>query len=186
MRQKEATTHDNDISLRLLEGYFSGKSPEQIIETFLFHLKRDHKFNDAQLGALLREAKQEHDTFVPVTLFCDERLAPLEALAKYLHENKHLRFVEIGKLLRRDPRVMWTTYSNAKKKAPGPIVPAPTQYFIPARVIADRRRSVLETLSCELHDKQGLTFAQIARLLNRNDRTIWTAYDRARKKGVAA
>jgi predicted DNA-binding protein (UPF0251 family) len=182
----ETRTDDKDASLRLLQGYLAGKSPEQIIETFFFHLTRDHKLNDAQLSALLREAKQEHDTLVPATLFTDERLAPLEALAKYLHENKQMRFVEIGKLLQRDQRVIWTTYSHAKKKAPGPIVPTPTEYLIPARIIADRRRSVLETLSSELHDKHGLTFAQIARLLNRNDRTIWTVYHRAKKKMVTS
>jgi len=42
--------------------------------------------------------------------------------------------------------------------------------------------SVLEALTVHLRDDKGMTYAQIGRLLNRNDRTIWTAYQRAKKK----
>jgi predicted DNA-binding protein (UPF0251 family) len=184
--KKEATkTAVQDASLRLLQDYFAGKPPEQLIETFFSYLKHDHQLSEAELDALLRHAKAEHETLVPATLFADDKLAPLEAVTKYLHENKRLRFTDIGHLLNRDQRVIWTTYSHAKKKRPEALTPAATEHLIPARLIADRKRSVLETLALHLHDVQHLTFAQIARLLRRDDRTIWTVYNRARKKEAA-
>ncbi|NQU79468.1 sigma-70 region 4 domain-containing protein [Candidatus Woesearchaeota archaeon] len=33
-----------------------------------------------------------------------------------------------------------------------------------------------------LRDRQGMSFHEIAVLLNRDDRTVWTCYHRAKKK----
>ncbi|MBU1111241.1 MAG: sigma-70 region 4 domain-containing protein [Nanoarchaeota archaeon] len=53
---------------------------------------------------------------------------------------------------------------------------------IPTSIFKNRELSVLEALTVHLRDDKGMTYAQIARLLNRDDRTIWTAYNRAMKK----
>ena len=53
---------------------------------------------------------------------------------------------------------------------------------IPTSIFKNRELSALEAITVHLRDKKGLTYAQIARLLNRDDRTIWTAYQRAKKK----
>jgi hypothetical protein len=53
---------------------------------------------------------------------------------------------------------------------------------IPAEIFQDRNVAVLERLSEYLKDKFGLTYHEIAVLLNRDDRTIWTCYNRAKKK----
>ncbi|MBI2005629.1 MAG: hypothetical protein HYS80_02600, partial [Candidatus Aenigmarchaeota archaeon] len=39
-----------------------------------------------------------------------------------------------------------------------------------------------ENIAAYLKDTFGLTYHAIAVLLNRNDRTIWTVYQRAKKK----
>lgn len=52
----------------------------------------------------------------------------------------------------------------------------------PSRIFKDRSISVLEALSEYLKDSRGFTYHEIAVLLNRNDRTIWTCYHRAKKK----
>ncbi|MDD9952762.1 MAG: sigma-70 region 4 domain-containing protein [Candidatus Woesearchaeota archaeon] len=54
---------------------------------------------------------------------------------------------------------------------------------IPSFIFRDRSLAALEAIVVYLKDSQGLTYAQIARLLNRDDRTIWTTYTRAKKKG---
>ncbi|MFH1849613.1 MAG: hypothetical protein ABH879_05490 [archaeon] len=46
----------------------------------------------------------------------------------------------------------------------------------------DRNVSVLEAISEYLKDSLGLCYHEIAVLLNRDDRTIWTCYSRAKKK----
>lgn len=55
---------------------------------------------------------------------------------------------------------------------------------IPSIIFTDRRLSVLEILVEYLKDEKNLNYSEIARLLNRDDRTIWTVYQRAKKKRV--
>lgn len=53
---------------------------------------------------------------------------------------------------------------------------------IPSFIFRDRSLAALEAVVVYLKDSQGLTYSQIAKLLNRDDRTIWTTYQRAKKK----
>jgi len=53
---------------------------------------------------------------------------------------------------------------------------------IPISVLRDRSLKPLEAIVEYLKDIQGLTYHEIAELLNRDDRTIWTVYNRAKKK----
>ena len=58
----------------------------------------------------------------------------------------------------------------------------PRSISFPSSVFKDRSLSVLEALSEYLRDKKDLSYSEIAQLLNRDDRTIWTYYKRAKKK----
>lgn len=49
-------------------------------------------------------------------------------------------------------------------------------------IFRDRMLSVLEVLVEYLKDKKELSYHEIAVLLNRDDRTIWTVYSRVKKK----
>lgn len=53
---------------------------------------------------------------------------------------------------------------------------------IPSSILRDRRLAPLESITEYLKDMQGMSFHEIAVLLNRDDRTIWTCYSRAKKK----
>ena len=53
---------------------------------------------------------------------------------------------------------------------------------IPIYIFQDRTLSVLETIVEYLKEKLKLTYHEIAVLLNRDDRTIWTCYHRAKEK----
>lgn len=64
----------------------------------------------------------------------------------------------------------------AEEQAPPESIP------IPSSIFCDRSLSVLEVLVAYLKDQKHLTFHEIARLLNRDDRTIWTVYTRGKKK----
>lgn len=48
--------------------------------------------------------------------------------------------------------------------------------------IFDDKLGMLESISLYLKDELNLSFNQIARLLKRNYKTIWTSYDKAKKK----
>jgi hypothetical protein len=53
---------------------------------------------------------------------------------------------------------------------------------IPASIFRDRELSVLEAITEYLKDRRNLRYSEIAQLLNRDDRTIWTAYRRSKEK----
>ena len=53
---------------------------------------------------------------------------------------------------------------------------------IPVSIFDDRRLGVLESLVFYLRENLSLKNSEIAKLLNRDDRTIWTVYNRVKKK----
>jgi len=53
-------------------------------------------------------------------------------------------------------------------------------------ILKDRNLSVLENIVSYLKDTLGFRYHQIAVMLNRDDRTIWTVYHRAKKKAVTS
>ena len=121
---------------------------------------------------------------IPVSLFMDRSLSVLEVLVEYLKDDFHYTYHEIGVMTNRDDRTIWTVYHRAQKKRvkkPKPTLQK-SEIFIPLNILLDRSLSVLEVLVEYLKEKLHLTFHEIAVLTNRDDRTIWTVYHRAKKK----
>lgn len=119
---------------------------------------------------------------IPISVFKNEKLGALETIVKYLRENKLLSFKQIGSLTNRNDIALAVSYRNAKKKLEEKFVEEISPYYLPVSILQDRKFSVLENVVSYLKDTFGLTYHKIAILLNRNDRTIWTVYQRARKK----
>ena len=130
---------------------------------------------------LLRiEIKEE--VKVPLSVFKNDYLASLETIVKYLRENLLLSFKQIASLTNRNPISLAVSYRIAKKKMEAKFAEEISPYSIPVSILQDRNLSVLENVASYLKDTFGLTYHKIAVLLNRNDRTIWTVYQRAKKK----
>jgi len=53
---------------------------------------------------------------------------------------------------------------------------------IPSFVFKDRTLSVLEVMVEYLRDNKKMRFHEIALIINRDDRTVWTVYRRAKLK----
>ncbi len=119
---------------------------------------------------------------VPISVFKNEKLGALETIVKYLRENKLLSFKQIGSLTNRNDIALAVSYRNSKKKLEEKFVEEISPYYLPVSILQDRKFSVLENVVSYLKDTFGLTYHKIAILLNRDDRTIWTVYQRARKK----
>ena len=124
------------------------------------------------------------DILIPVTILADRSLSILEVIAEYLREEIGLNYHQIAVLTNRNDRTIWTVYNRAKKKRATVEKPKfkPSNIEIPLKALLDRTVSSLEALVEYMKDEMQFTFHQIAMLTNRNDRTIWTVYDRARKK----
>jgi hypothetical protein len=53
---------------------------------------------------------------------------------------------------------------------------------IPISIVADRTVSILESIVEYLKDELKFNYHEIGELTNRNERTIWTVYNRTTKK----
>ena len=133
---------------------------------------------DQSLRALPKEV------IVPISVFKNDYLSALETIVKYSRENLLLSFKQIASLTNRNHVALAVTYRNAKKKLTKKFVEEISPYSVPVSILKNRNLSVLENIVSYLKDTFNLTYHKIALLLNRNDRTIWTVYQRSKKKNV--
>lgn len=134
------------------------------------------------INKLLRVPVKE-EVKIPISVFKNDYLSSLENIVKYLRENLFLSFRQIASLTNRNEIALAVTYRNARKKLEAKfVVEEISPYSILVSILQDRSLSVLENVVSYLKDNFGLTYHNIAVLLNRDDRTIWTVYQRAKKK----
>jgi len=141
-------------------------------------------FSYNQILKLTRDLLSQvtEDTFlIPISVF-NEELGALGSIVKYLRENCKLRFSKIGALLGRNDVAVGNCYRDSVKKFPVKFKVRKSEFNIPTSIFRDRGLGVLENLVLYVKKNYGLRFKEIAVLLHRDDRTIWTAYDRALKK----
>ncbi len=122
----------------------------------------------------------DKEIFLPSAIFI-KQLSILESVTKYLKEELQLSYHQTGLLLKRNEKNIWHTYSNAKKKHVAALKVSPSKYFIPVSIF-QTELSMLENLVVYAKEHLNLTYHNIALLLERNDRTIWTMYQRAKRK----
>lgn|SRR3989338_1538666 len=159
----------------------SGVELKEFLKTFISHLKYDHKLTSEQIAELFGKRMPRKDS-LPISIFDNNELSCLETIVKYLREEFKLRFNEIALLLNRDDRTIWTTYNNAIKKRKEKLPVKESKFFIPISILTDRKLSVLEAIVSYIKDNFNLRYSEIAILLNRDERNIWTVYNRYRKK----
>ena len=100
-----------------------------------------------------------------------------------MKEELNYRFRDIALLLNRSQKTVWDAYVNSKKKMDSRFsLDKNIKFLIPSFVFKDRSLSFLEALTEYLKDNLNLRYCRISSLLNRDPRTIWTVYSRAKKK----
>ena len=118
---------------------------------------------------------------IPIDIFVKE-LTILEAIFKYLKEEKNFSLTNIANLLKRDERNIWHAYNSTKKKYPDHLKFEISKILVPVSIFENKKLSVFEILVSYLKSNLSLKFSEIASLLNRDARTIWTVWSRARRK----
>ena len=126
-------------------------------------------------------SEENAEIFLPINIFNNE-VSSLESISKYLKETVGLRYCKIADLLNRDDRTIWGAYNSAKEKSGIESAPEGSRINIPLSIFKDRSLSVLEALAEYLKEDLNLRYCRIADLLNKDQRTIWTVYNRAKKK----
>lgn len=143
----------------------------------LARIVRSYGLSPEDVAVILRE----REDMVPVSIFGNDVLTPLEALVKYLRENRGMRFAQIAPIAGRDQRNIAATYHRAKEKEPELLLELPVRHYFPLKLLQDRRLSVFEHVVAHLQ-RQGLTLSEIAAITRRDQRTIWTLAHRAKMK----
>ncbi len=148
-------------------------------------LKEKFDISVEEIASLIKESESgeqealEEELSVPISIFSTKGLGPAEILVKYLKENRGKKFSEIASLLNRDDRTIWNEYNIASKRGTELVISE--SLGIPLKVFEGREKSILETIILHLREK-GLTNSEIARMMGKDPRNIYTVYVRARKK----
>ncbi len=132
----------------------------------------------------LKEKQDKNTEQIPVDVF-NKDLGCLETMVKYLKENKGFSFVEIAKILNRNSKSMWISYRNSKKKHPNKFVNIVSDNYISTNIFCDpilSKLSVQENIVLYLKDELNLGYKKISEILERDYKTIWTVYNKAKKK----
>lgn len=150
--------------------------PLERIKELVRLLKLKYHLNTRDIINLI----EEEEILIPISIFT-KQLSILETITKYLKEELSLSLHQIGELLSRNERNIWHTYKTSNKKHPTKLIVHPTKHFIPISTFQNKL-GALESIVLYLKDELNLSYHNIAVLLDRDDRTIWTVYNKAKKK----
>ena len=148
-------------------------------------LQEKYNLSSSELKSLFQHAlssisEKEEFTF-PISIV-SKKLTVLESVVKFLREEKDKSLREISGILGRNEKNLWHTYRNASKKLSTKFKVSDAKILVPLTIFKDSPYSPLEALVVYLKVEHGLSYHEIAVLISRDDRTIWTVYNRARKK----
>ncbi len=143
-------------------------------------IDREALLRDAAAYLSAEAASRRRTLLAPVSIFVTE-LTPLEAIVKYLREEQGMRLVAIAAVLGRDQREVGVAYRRSRAKMPRPLPAKPARLSFPVALLADRRLSPFEHLVRALRE-MDLSNVEIARLVRRDERTVWTVARRAERK----
>jgi len=147
-----------------------------IIKTLISELSIIYKIRKKTLQELDEVKRIE----VPLSIFSSE-LGSLESITKYMRENLDMTYAEIARDLNRDQRTIWTAYNKASKKKLEMIELEEMGEQIPTSIFRDRRLTILESIVNHLRENK-MKYSEIGKLLNKDQRNIWTIASRAKKK----
>jgi len=125
----------------------------------------------------------------PLFILRSAKLSSLESIVKFLREVHGLSYKDIGSLVCRNFKTLAVTYAIAKRKMPEPFATAvisqdPDQGLAISKIPFDAFSKDLSVLECICHylNSHGKSFVEISRLLDLDQRTVWTVCSRAKKK----
>lgn len=158
-------------------------------EFLLLFNKLKQKYSEHSLLKMLQAEKY----FIPCSVF-NTKLSALETIVKYLVENEKLSLKKIAELTFRTNKNIWQAYNSSKKKHPSWLVVSSEKsektILLPLKLL-DKNSSIgvyadkltlLENIVFYLKDTVKLSYHEIAIVLKRDDRTIWSTYQRIMKK----
>jgi hypothetical protein len=148
----------------------------------LDYLEDFYGLEKGELLPLIEKRKDQLQNSFPTFILRDSKLSSLEAIVKFLRENRKLSYQEIAQLLCRKPATLAVTYSVAKSKKAEAFQSELDieEEFVPFSAFT-AKLSVLESICLHLKS-QDKSYSEIARVLGKDPRTVWTVCKRAQGK----
>ncbi len=170
----------HSIEEYIVNELISDSSNSEIIRHYLEKLGRDELIT---LFDNFLEKEEKTDLLrIPVSILRNRKLGSLELVVKFLREERGLGNAMVASILGRSQQVCWSTYNNSRKKYPGRLEFKSSGFDLPVSIFQGSRLSILEAIVVYLKESMNLSYHDIAVLLSRDDRTIWTVFNRAMKK----
>ncbi len=118
---------------------------------------------------------------IDLSIFKSE-LTPLAAAISHL-KNLSFRNKEIASLINRDERNVWTIYNRIKDRLPEKETKEEVREDVEIPIsIFTKELGGLEAVVKYLKENLGMRYCEISKLLKRDERTVWTAYNKAKVK----
>lgn len=135
---------------------------------------QNRKVSDTEIISSLYSPKV---SAIPSTVFTTAH-SPLEAISNYLKMHG-MKINEIAQALNKQSPSICEALKNSRSK---PFKVRPATIHIPlSEFTSNKKLSILETVVQYLRDN-NLRLVDIAKLLKRNPKTIWTLYNRSKNK----
>lgn len=179
-RSKKSISSGLDIGGSLK--YRASKQNDRVSQVQDFERRLDvmqKQFIEAK--KFLSEMKKQELIWIPYSVFKDEKLSAFELVVKYLKEIMGLRNITISKILNRNPKTVWVTYNNCKRKSKKPLQ-LDSEYAFPVKILSERKLSVLESIVVYASEVLDMDLENISSLTHRKKITIITILRRARLK----
>lgn len=152
------------------------------VNTFIQGMVEKYNYTYGEVFELLSKAKKKEELIrIPTCIFRNRQLGIMECIVKYLKENSALSYHQIAAILCRDDRVIWVIYNKAQNKEDKGFKVQGPNHWLDISIFKDRSLGPLQTLVVYLKDKARMSYNEIAKLLDRDNRTIWAVYNRKRE-----
>jgi len=123
---------------------------------------------------------EKKEILIPSCIF-NKKISAFESIVKYLKENLNLLNKEIALLTSKSQKSIWQSYNSTRKKYLPVFKIISSDYYIPVSVLKIKF-TILESVVRYLKEELMLNFREIGFVLQRDERTIWTVYQRAKNK----
>lgn len=159
--------------------------------------KTGKEFSDILSQIKKQELVQKN--FLPLSILSvsSKKLGVAEAIVRFLKDSHGLDYKEISKIMHRSEGVVGVMYRTTLKKWPGALNPNTNaadadnasynkqnyakETFVPLTIFSSEF-TAFESIIIYLKEKESLRFSEIAKLTGRDQRTIWTIYNRIQKE----
>ena len=120
------------LSFEGIANLFSSASHDEQLE-LISYLIRKLNLSERQI----KELNKTKDALVPANIF-NEKLSCLEAIVKFLKEEKSWDVKDISLQLNRSSKTIWATYYNSVKKFKQKFELTHSKYFLPVSMFKSR------------------------------------------------